>query len=259
MRIRTPAIAALPLLLLTACDPGASAPPDAKPPAGQHGEAPAFDLPEGAVLGLDATATAGNGAVLDIQLVVRQPEPFSADGAADAWTATTQWCAGEVDDSVIADQGYTFTTIEVTATTREGDWPDDAPLLVLPLPLPDSTIATGGTLVQADGSTGPATGGDGVPHCRQPVLLPGPGTGQVYLGLPGDLDGDSDGTPPLGGWANPTAGEDANLPRDSPASAETFSECAAQVDLGAPPASWAQTFQADMCVVGGDAIGGDAG
>lgn len=257
MRIRTPAIAALPLLLLTACDPGAVDDPPAgeQPPAVVDEPAvPGLDLTGGDVMGMTAVATESGGAVLDIRLVVHAPEPFDADGAADAWAATTAWCAGEVDDSVIADQGFSFTTVEVTATTREGQWPKDAPVMVQPQPWPGTTIATGGDLVQVNASLDANLETGVVPHCAQPVLLTGPGSGELHLGIVGDVDGDGAGTVPLGGWANFLYGVNAHTPEGD--SAVTFSGCTVQItalggELGAPTPDWQQHFESDYCTVGG--------
>lgn len=270
MRSRMPALAALPLVLaLTACGPGTTpsddSPVDPGSGDGGGGSAPALELADTDVMGVTAVATASNGAVLDIQLVVHAPEPFSADGAADAWARTTEWCAGEVDDSVVADQGFSFTTVDVTATTRSGQWPEDTPLLLLPLPGPQSTIATAGdVVVQTNVSTDPDLSDGSVPHCAQPVLLTGAGTGSIYLGIPGDVDGSGPTELPLGGWATHKYGVNANQPGDAAPVAVTFSDCTVQItglggELGAPTDSWQQAFQGDLCVVGGDTPGTDAG
>ena len=153
------------------------------------------------MLAVTAVATAGNGAVLDISLIVHAPQPFSADGAADAWAATTAWCAGEIDDAIVSGYGYSFTTVDVTATAREGEWPDDAPLQVFPVAYEYSTITAYGDLWQVDASA-EIDPPESVPHCKRPVVLDGAGSGQVYLGIAGDVDGDGDGTPPLGGWVH---------------------------------------------------------
>src|SRR4051812_44979160 len=98
MRSRMLALAAVPLVLvLAACGPGTPPPDDASggtDAGGDSGGAPALELSETDVMGVTAVATASNGAILDIQLVVHAPEPFSADGAADAWSATSAWCEG---------------------------------------------------------------------------------------------------------------------------------------------------------------------
>jgi hypothetical protein len=256
-------LATVPLLFaLTACDPGTTPPAPEDPGTDGGAGAPTLELSETDVMGVTAVATASNGAILDIQLVVHAPEPFSADGAADAWAATTDWCAGEVDDSIVADQGFSFTTVEVTATTREGQWPKDTPLLLLPLPEPQSTIATGGdAVVQVNVSTDPDLIDGQVPHCAQPAILTGAGTGAVYLGIPGDIDGDGPSTIPFGGWANHKFGVNSHSPEGDVD--VTFSDCTVQItdlgtELGAPTDSWQEAFQSDFCVVGGDTPGTDA-
>jgi hypothetical protein len=259
MRSRMPALAAVPLLLvLAACGPG-TPPPDASPDepgsgSGGGSGAPVLELADTDVMGVTAVATASNGAVLDIQLVVHAPEPFSADGAADAWSATTSWCEGEIDDSLIAGQGFSFTTVDVTATTREGQWPADTPLLIQPQPWPGTTTASGGELVQVDASFDENLQGGSVPHCAQPVLLTGAGAGQLYLGIVGDIDGDGSGTVPLGGWANFLYGVNIHTPEGD--ADVTLSDCTVQLtdlagDLGAPTPDWQQNFTAETCTVGG--------
>jgi hypothetical protein len=269
MRLRLATLAATPLLLvavLTACGPGAGSPPPDEPeaPAPEEPAVPIVAIPEDAVIVVTAAATASNGAVMDISVIAHSPNPFSADGAADDWAATTAWCVGEIDDSIIADQGYSFTTVDVTATTREGDWPDDTPLLLAPLPYFDATLATGGDLVQTNQPSLPGQTAGSVPHCAQPALLLGPGSGQLFVGIPGDVDGDASGTPSLGGWANRKYGVNTHVPGDDQAAAVTFSECTVQItdlgaSLGAPTASWQQAFQSDFCIAGGDSVGIDAG
>jgi hypothetical protein len=205
-------------------------------------------------MAVTALATAGDGAALDISLIVHAPQPFSADGAADAWAATTAWCVGEIDDSIISDQGFSFTTVEVTATTREGDWPDDTPLSIQPQPWPGTTTASGGDLVQVNASYDTNLEAGVVPHCAQPVLLTGPGVGELYLGIVGDIDGDGAETIPLGGWANFLYGVTTHTPGGD--SDVTLSECTVQItglggELGAPTPDWQEHFESGTCTVGG--------
>ena len=130
------------------------------------------------VMGVTAVATAANGAVLDIQLVVHAPEPFSADGAADA-CGRDRWPGAPARSTTasIADQGFSFTTVDVTATTRAGQWPADTPLLLLPLPVSAARRSRPAATCRADQRLDrrrtwrPAS----VPHCAQPVLLTGAG------------------------------------------------------------------------------------
>lgn len=273
MRARPLALAVIPLvpilLLLTACGPGTPPKPaDTTAPTAAPVDEPtaAPEIPDNAVLALHATATASNGAILDVDLIVGTPEPYSSDGATPAWDATTAWCTGEVDDAVISGGGYSFTTVDVVAIARAGtaDWPDDTPLLVLPLPSSGSTITAVGDLRQVNEPTQFGETAGSIPHCAQPVLLDGAGTGSIYVGIAGDVAGDDYGTVPFGGWANRKYGLNANQPGDNPPVAVTFSDCTAQITeagggLGAPTASWQERFQSDLCVVGGDSVGQDAG
>jgi hypothetical protein len=257
MRQRTGVLSAAPvilLLLLTACDPGGGAPTEPASPSVDDPSQPIVALPEDAVLAVTAVATAGNGAVLDVSLIVHAPQLFSADGAADAWAATTAWCAGEVEDAVIAGEGYTFATVDATATLREGDWPADVPLVIYPLPSSLITLAVGGDVRQADRLA--ELGDSPSPHCAWPALLDGPGSGQLYVGFPGDADGDGD-LPPLSGWANQRYGVQANWLEEDPPSI-AFTECIAQItelghDLGAPSALWEPLVFDGVCLEGGAA------
>jgi hypothetical protein len=241
-------------VLLAGCGPAAPAPVD---PSGETTDSPTepiVGLPDDAALVLTATATAGNGAVLDISLVVRSPQPFDADGAADAWATTTAWCVGEVDDSVISGEGYSFTTVDVTATPVEGEWPAETPLGVSLAMAPGSTIAADGSLRQINASAEVGAVNGSVPHCRQPVVLDGAGAGHFYIGIPGDVDGDGDGTPPLGGWTKQPFGVTANIAGSTEASDLVLSDCLQQVtplgdELGAPLESWTQDFTDSFCGV----------
>jgi len=243
-------------VLLAGCGP-ASAPDttDSGPGTTESPTEPFTGLPDDAVLALAATATAGNGAVLDIWLVVRSPQPFDADEAADARATTTTWCEGEIDDSVISDQGYSFTTVDVTARAADGEWPADAPLGVSLALNAGSTIAADGALRQINASAeeGAVTGS--IPHCRQPVVLDGAGAGSFYIGIPGDIDGDGDGTPPLGGWTKQPYGVNANVAGNAEPSDATFTNCimhvtALGIEQGAPAESWTQDFADAFCAVG---------
>jgi hypothetical protein len=247
MRIRTLALA-VPLLLLTACAPGspqgASETPQSEGQASAAAGAP-IDLPADGVLGFIATVTAGNGAVLDLTMIVHQA--VAASEAAEAVAATTAWCAGEIDAQLLTDEGYTFTTINVTATPVSGEWPVGTPIWLQPQPWANLTLTATGDLVQTPGST---------PHCAAPVQVTEPGSGTILVGIQGDTDGD-DTTPPLGGWAHNLYGANS-APADGPASDITFSSCIAKISelggtLGAGAGSdWATHFDDPRyCNLGG--------
>jgi|GEM_PF-2458602 len=242
------------LLALTACDPGGPAEPDTTlPPLEQPAE---LELPDDAVLGLVGIATAPNGATADVAIVVHAPLPYLVPEAEAALAATVAWCVGEVDEGVIAGRGFTFTAVDVTLTPRDGDWPDDLSVAVLPQPNPEfgSTLVATEGLRQVDASDSDGFG-DAVPHCRQPAVLDGAGGGTVYLGIPSDITGANDAES-FTAWTFHDFGLSSRLPGDLGDAGVVFSACAARItslgeELGAPSESWAQRFEGDRCVVGG--------
>lgn len=256
MRRLPPVVAAsvaVGVLLLAGCgtpgDPGAD--PSETP------ELPAeLVLPEDAVLGLVAIVTAPNGATADLAVVVHASLPYLVPEAEEATATTVAWCAGEVDETVIAGRGFTFTAVDVTLTARDGEWPEDLMLAVLPQPNPEfgSTIAAGNGLVQVEASD---TDGyeDYVPHCRQPAVIRGLGGGTVYLGIPSDITGANDAAS-FAAWTFHDFGLSATLPGDLGSSETTFSACLASVtqlgsEFGAPSPTWAEKFTDSSCAVGG--------
>lgn len=242
-------------LLLTACDPGGGAAPTPTETADVPAE---LVLPDDAVLGLVAIATAPNGATADVAVIVHATLPYLVPEAADAVAATVDWCVGEVDDAVITGRGYTFTAVDVRLTPRDGDWPDDLSLLVLPVVNPEtgSTIAVGAGLRQVDESTDEIFG-DAVPHCRQPALLDGAGEGTLYLGIPQDIAGVNDNEP-FTGWTLHDFGLSSALPGDLGDAGVVFSACTSAItelggEFGAPGNSWSEHADTDRCAVGGSA------
>ncbi len=176
--------------------------------------------------------------------------------------ATETWCTGEVDISVFAAQDYSFTDVDFSMALTEGsvDWPEHTPILLLPLPWTDTTIAPSGELESIDAATLLGQPESGIPHCLQPVLSYGPGEGTIYLGIAGDKVG-TDGAVPFTAWANHKYGFNANLPGTLPPAPVTFSDCSSVVTplgetLGAPTAQWQERFESAFCVVGG-ATGGE--
>lgn len=241
------------VLLLAACGTEA----DTASPSPTPSEEPAqLVLPPDAVLGLVGIATAPNGATADVSIVVHASLPYLVPEAAEAMSTTLAWCAGELDDGVIAGRGYTFTAVDVTVTPRDGDWPDDVALLVEPTPNPEvgSTVAAGAGLRQVDASDDD-TLGDSVPHCLQPAVIDGAGSGTLYLGIPQDIAGVND-LASFTAWTIHDFGLSAALPGDLGDSGVTFSSCASALtplgeQNGAPTDDWAETFTADGCRVGG--------
>lgn len=268
MRIRSVAVASLVAgaVLLTGCAPESDEPtatptttaPAATPTDPTPGaEGPAeLVLPDDALLGLVGVLTAANGGTADFAVVVRAALPHMVPEAADAVAATSAWCAGEVDETVIAARGFTFTTVDVSVTPRDGDWPADLPLLVYPVANPEfgSTIVAGDGLRQVEEATDPVFE-DYLPHCQQPALLDGAGDGILYLGIPQDINGAND-SPSFSAWATHAFGLSAGLPGGLGDSDVVFSMCESEVTLlgeefGASIDTWAERFDSTGCAVGG--------
>ena len=155
---------------------------------------------------------------------------------------------------MISGSGYSFTTVDVTATPREGEWPVDAPLMLFPRAYEDATNASDGGLRHIDASA-EIDAPDSIPHCKQPVVLDGAGSGHLYVGILGDVDGDADGTPPLGGWVHRYYGVSAAVSGDPVPSDLILTECVVQVtelgaEFGVPTAAWTEEFHDEFCVVG---------
>jgi hypothetical protein len=266
MRIRSVVVAGLAAgtLLLTGCgsetpDPTASSAETAAPTAEPTDavDTPAeLVLPDDALLGLVGILTAPNGATADLAVVVHASLPHMVPDAADAVAATVEWCLGEVDQAVISGRGFTFTTVDVSVTPRESDWPDDLSLLVLPVVNPElgSTIVAGDGLRQVEAATDEVFA-DYVPHCRQPALLDGAGEGTLYLGIPQDIGGANDSAS-FTAWVLHDFGLSAVLPGDLGESDVVFTSCASALtplgeEFGALIDDWAETFTPSGCSVGG--------
>lgn len=268
MRIRSVTAAALVVgtLLLTGCGPSGPAPsatpsdsgPSAAPTDPTTGvDAPGqLVLPDDAVLGLVGILTASNGATADLAVIVHASLPHMVPEAADAVAATAAWCAGEVDETVIAGRGFTFTTVEVSVTPRDGVWPADHPLLVYPVANPEfgSTIVAGTGLRQVEEPTDPVFV-DYLPHCQQPAVLDGAGDGILYLGIPQDISGAND-SPSFAAWAVHEFGLSAALPGGLGESDVVFTMCESELtplgeEFGGSIDTWADRFARTGCTVGG--------
>lgn len=266
MRIRSVAASGLiaGVVLLAGCAPGtpdpATTPSGTDEPTVEPTDAvdtPAeLVLPDDAVLGLVGILTAGNGATADLAVIVHASLPHMVPEAADAVAATAAWCDGEVDETVIAGRGFTFTIVEVSVTPREGDWPADQPLLVWPVANPEfgSTIVAGAGLRQVDAATDQVFEGY-VPHCQQPAVLDGAGEGTLYLGIPQDISGAND-SESFTAWALHDFGLSAVLPGDLGESDVVFTMCESALtplgeEFGALIDTWAERFEPTGCTVGG--------
>lgn len=251
-------------LLLAGCGTGGVAdggPGESDPstPSDTPTEQPAeLVLPEDAVLGLVAIVTAPNGATADLSVVVHASLPYGLPETAEAEAATLEWCAGELDESVIIGRGYTFTAVDIQLRPRNGDWPADLSIAVLPTSNPQvgSTIAVVGDLYQVDASDDPDLVGS-VPRCLQPALLDGIGEGTLYLGIPNDISGVE--AESFTAWTLHDFGVAAHLPGDLGESDVVFSSCTSALtplgeEFGAPNASWRETADPALCSVGGSPL-----
>lgn len=258
--MRSPAAPAASLLGLAAMLIGCTDPGTVEPTDSVTGPAPAqtpaeLVLPEDAVLGLVGILTAPNGASADFSVVVHAALPTGAPGSGDGEAAILSWCAGEIDQQVLDARGFTLTAVDVALTAREGDWPQDTVLAVLPQPNPEvgSVVAGGGGLRQVDQAADPTLGG-AVPHCLQPAVLDGLGSGTLHLGIPNDISGEN-GVDPFTSWTLHDYGLTAVLPGSLGGSAVEFSSCAASIsqlggEFGAGSARWREQFDQSGCIVG---------
>ncbi len=256
MRVRAAVVGLTVVALLTACGTGGDAAPT--PTATVPAEKPAaLDLPEDAVLGLVGILTAPNGATADLAVIVHAALPWMVPEAADAVAATVARCVGEVDGSVVQGRGFTFSQVDIRLTGRDGEWPDDLTLAVLPQPNPEvgSTNVAGDGLRQVEADASGVFDGLAVPRCSQPTVLDGLGEGTLYLGIPQDIGGVDD-LASFTGWTVHDFGLSAVLPGDLGASDVAFTACASALtplgeELGAPNGAWAERFSATGCSVGG--------
>ncbi len=254
-RKRFAIVATLPLaLMLVGCmpgEPGATSSPGPssplKPSASPSSEPPAADipLPDDATMLVTATATASNGATLDLRLVVHRSVPWNS-GAEAGTAATVAWCEGEVDAEVISTLGYSFTQVDYSATAADGSWPSGETIWLHP-------TATYTTLA-ASGDVSPVAYPDSaLPHCARPAVLPGAGAGSTFLGAEGDASG-RDGLPALQFWSRLTYGFNNDFTLGAPV--VSFSDCAVQIttlgtSMGAPGGGWHEDFLPGSCIVGG--------
>jgi len=186
------AVAVVPLLLLlTACGPGdpeptkspsatatSTAKPSSTPTAKPVAEPP---LPADALLLVKATATADNGAVMDIRMTVHRSLAWSTPEGASMGDVMSNVCAGALEASIYQDQLWTFTALDVEAKLRGTTaWPGYR-MFVLP---------SAGYVAEAitDYPFDDDSVDGGTPHCKRDKFIDGPGSGTVVIGIPGDTD-----------------------------------------------------------------------
>lgn len=243
---------------LTITTPSPSTPADA--PTSTAPSAPVASLvplPTDALLSLTATATAPNGAIGTVTVIAHAPVAANDPAAAAARARLLAWCVDEMDGTILDDQGYSFTTVDVSLVPTSGTWPADLALSVYPRADSDrqDVLAASGGATQIDPRAADGTAGDYTPHCLQPAVLTGATTGTLYFAGHGDTSGTA-GHPALSEWTNADFGVTATLPTGKTDSGVRFSDCSVTVTaLGSatidPDHGWAQDFTPTSCLVGG--------
>lgn len=258
------ALAVVPLvLLLSACAPGEPTPSPSTPAANPApsatptpsatlaGKPAAAPLDADVVMAVYGTATADNGAVLDVTMTVHKSTAWNNSSAADRPAQMTAACAGYLDDDVYAAQIWSFAKIDFVAALREGTpaWPSKHRLFITPsggfVP-----IATSGFPVDDD-EVDSAT-----PRCKRDKFFEGAGTGTIIAGFPGDTDA-AGAAGNFTKWANHNYGFVASRVQAQTAASVgiTVSECTWNVtELGASlngDAAWWNSYVDDTHCVNG--------
>ncbi len=259
---RAPALwsaAVISLLVLSGCtpppapeEPVASETPSESPSASPSPTAEA--LPDDVVLVVSAVATADNGAVLDLTMTVHRPTAFDDPASAAAAALMTDSCGGGTDDSLYADQLWTFATVDIDAIARSGAaWPTNRRLFLSPFASYVNIAADGAVL--DDDMVDPAT-----PHCRTDKHLDVAGSGSMVVGLEGDTD-DVSAAGQFTRWANQMWGFSGVYVAGQSAAAAgiVLSECTYTVTdagkaLNGGSADWIERIADERCLVGNPSI-----
>jgi hypothetical protein len=251
--------AAIILLALSGCtpppapgEPAASSSPSESPTSAASPTAEA--LPEDVLLVVSTVATADNGAVLDLTMTVHRPTAFDDPASAAAAALMTDACGGGTDDSLYADQLWTFATVDIDAIARPGTaWPTNRRLFFHPLASYVNIAADGAVL--DDDMVDPAT-----PHCRTDKHLDVPGTGTMVVGLEGDTD-DVSAAGQFTRWANQMWGFSGVYVAGQSAAAAgiVLSDCTYIVTdsgkaLNGGSADWIERIDDERCQVGNPKI-----
>jgi hypothetical protein len=202
---------AVPLLILVGCapEPSPSPTPSLKSATPSQSASPSpapIPITPDTLAVMTATATAQNGSVLQLRLVVLKSQAWDDPAGLPRSTATTTWCDGELDDTVYKPNNYGFAEVDYSAELSGSKiaWPSDLLVRLLPSPSDSVSVTAGGSAYQIE-PPDPNAGSDPgyyVPHCQQPAYLGGAGTGVVYLGF----DGDAAATPPFTLWSKQSYG-----------------------------------------------------
>lgn len=201
------------------------------------------------LLVVTATATADNGAVLDLTLQVHRAQSWDTPGAGQAATMTAA-CAGGLDEGVFAANLWSFATVTVDAVQREGgSWPGNRRIFMLPY-ASYLDLATDGFPADDDEASADT------PHCRRDKVIDGQGAGSVVVGFAGDSDA-AGAAGNFTRWANHNYGfVGVRVAGQTAASAGiTISDCAAIVtaaglELNGNADWWSSRVDESHCVHG---------
>ena len=244
---------AVPLvLLLSACDPALPQSPPVETPVSAAPTEPAAEpLPEDALLQVTATATADNGAVLDLEFIVHKSLAWDDPAGVANADLMSNVCDGALENSVYEEQLWSFTQVDVSATPVDGTpaWPEGKRFSLFPLAW-SNAIAGDGAVVD-DQDVDIAT-----PFCLRTKYLGGPGTGILVLGQAGDTDAVG-AAGNFTRWANNNYGfSSVEVQEQTPADTGiTVSDCAYVVtdlgkELGGDSDEWSFTDTDTTCSVG---------
>jgi len=266
-----PALAAA-ALLLAGCGPagGPSASPTPTPavspsptpsssasaPAPAGLPAPADDV----LLRVSGTITAPNGATAAFAVDVHQ----AVDAHESPAKATLlDRCQGEVDESMLDEQGLSIAPVDVRFAPQSGDWPSSTELLLIPVRLPDDGAGAGylvaeSGLVQFDPAAGTGPG-EYTPHCLQPAIVHGLTGGTVYFVGGQDTSGTA-GHPPYTEWTRWDFGLMSMVPQPGwvvSGSGVVFTACTTQLSAAGQgmmqpdTVPWQLLDTASACTIGG--------
>jgi len=250
--LRPVALSALIVVALSGCQPTPAPAPEQPPVAETPTATPEADpLPEDALLFISATATAENGAAVELTQVVHRSLAWDDPNAAASANLMSQVCDGSLEASVYNEQLWTFTRVDVAATPVAGTpaWPADLAFRLSPQP-DNNAVAADGAVVD-DEDVDIAT-----PFCVREKRLPGVGEGLIVLGIAGDTD-EVSAAGNFTRWANTSYGfGTTEVQSQSPADTGiTISDCYYSVtDLGlefnGDNENWLLTDNETTCTVG---------
>lgn len=191
-----------------------------------------------------ATATAGTGARLALEMQVHQSTAWDDVATQTMPLAMTEDCAGTLDETIYEAGMWSFTRVNVTAIPADASaevWPVDARVDVQPLASAAPVIGRG--FLVGDEASSEA------PVCLRDKFFIGTGKGGLALGIAGDA---ADDGARFTGWADHRFG--FNTPDNT---GVTLSDCTFEVtalgsQLGGAAQSRASVLNASTCVTGAE-------